>query len=135
MENIELKTLIGKHILTGVDFETEAVKQWDDCYEDCEVVRFELDGKTYIAMEDPSDGYRSCMKDCKVVDEKPKNVFDGVEVMGIMKPDGYDKNDTIQFYDIKSGKIVLEIGTDNYDDYYPCWVGRWTPENLHVNGA
>jgi len=45
MENIELKTLIGKHILTGVDFETEEVKQWNDYYEDCEVVRFELDGK------------------------------------------------------------------------------------------
>lgn len=135
MKTVELNTLIGKHKLTGVDYETEAIKRydWDESLTDCQVIRFRLDGKTYLAIEDPSDGYRSAMKHCIIVDEKPKNKFKAVEVFGVMKSDGYYKCEVIQFYDTETNKIVLEIGTNNYDDYYPSFVGRWSPENLAVN--
>lgn len=134
METIELSSLIGKHKLTGVDFEHESIRnyEWSEL-EDCQVIRFRLDDKTYMATENPSDGYRSCMKQCVIVKEKPKNKFKAVEVYGVMKPDGYDKNNIIQFYDTETNKIVLEIGTANFDDYYPSFVAKWTPENLCLN--
>ena len=135
METVELKSLIGKHKLTGVDYSTEAVKiyEWDESLTDSQVIKFCLDGKTYLAMEDPSDGYRSSMKHCIIIDEKPKNKFKAVEVFGIMKPRGYNENEVIQFYDIETAEVVLEVGTENSDDYYPSFVGRWIPENLYVN--
>lgn len=135
MEAVELKSLVGKHKLSGVDFENESVKryEWSDL-EDCQIVRFCLDGKTYMAVEDPSDGYRSCMQHCLVVPEMPKNKFEAVEVYGVMKgKENYNKNDIVQFYDTVTNKIVLEIGTSNSDDYYPSWVANWSPENLCLN--
>lgn len=135
MESVELKSLIGKHELSGVDFENQSIKHYEfSDLEDCQVVRFCLDGKTFMAVEDPSDGYRSCMRHCIVVEDKIKNRFSPVEVYGIMKgPDCYDQNDIIQFYDTSTNKIVLEIGTSHTDDYYPSWVAKWSPENLCLN--
>jgi hypothetical protein len=45
----------------------------------------------------------------------------------------YSVNDTIQFIDVVTGKIVLEIGTDNTDDYYLYCVMNCNPENLVIN--
>jgi len=138
METVELNSLIGKHFLTGVDYSTESIKQyeWDDSMVDCQVIRFILDGKTYTATEDPSDGYRSCLKSIFVTKDKIKNKFAKVMVMGIMKPpSNYNNNDTIQFYDVETGKVVLEVGTDNHDDYYPSFVGVFYPDNLVLNRA
>jgi len=135
MEAIKLKSLVGKHKLSGVDFENKSVilYEWSDL-EYCQVVRFCLDGKTYMAVQDPSDGYRSCMKHCLVVPEMPKNKFEEVEVYGVMKGEGeYNENDVIQFYDTITNKIILEIGTSNANDYYPFWVAKWSPENLCLN--
>ncbi len=42
-------------------------------------------------------------------------------------------NYTIQFFDAVTNKLVLEIGTDNADDYYPYCVMDWHPENLAIN--
>jgi hypothetical protein len=54
--------------------------------------------------------------------------------MGKMKDnDTYSVNDTIQFIDVVTGKVVLEVGTDNTDDYYPYCVMNWYPENLACN--
>ena len=126
------KELVGKHYLSGFDTATEkAVDLW---HEDFEVVRFVLDGKTYKAIENPSDGYRSYLQDLIVTDEIISNTFPPQEVIGKMKENGdYSVNDTIQFIDVVTGKIVLEVGTDNTDDYYPFCVMNWHPENLAIN--
>ena len=51
-----------------------------------------------------------------------------------MKDDSdWEKNDTIQFIDVVTGKVVLEVGTDITDDYYPYCVLRWSPQNLAIN--
>ncbi len=52
---MELKDLVGEHELSGVDTTRERVKKYG-AYEDCEVVRFVIDGKTYKATEDPDAG-------------------------------------------------------------------------------
>jgi hypothetical protein len=131
---MELKDLVGEHELSGVDTTTERVKEYGDYYEDCEVVRFVIDGKTYKATEDPDDGYRSYLKEIEVTNEKVANTFPPQRVVGKMKDniDG-EENNTIQFIDTTTGNIVLEVGTDNTDDYYPYCVLRWSPENLAIN--
>ena len=129
---MELKDLVGEHLLSGFDTAIEPPK--DTWSEEAEVIRFVLDGITYKAIEDPSDGYRSYLQELEVTDEKITNTFEPQKVIGKMKDnDTYSVNDTIQFIDAVTGKIVLEVGTDNTDDYYPYCVMNWSPENLACN--
>jgi len=131
---MELKNLIGLHKLSGVDTTTERVKKWTDHYEDANVVRFVLGGKTYKAIEDHDDGYRSHCKELVVCDEVVSNNFHPQKVWGKMKDNNtYSTNDTIQFIDVVTGRVVLEVGTDNTDNYYPYCVMNWNPENLAIN--
>lgn len=133
---MELKDLVGEHELSGVDTTTEKVKKYRDYYEDCEVVRFVIDGKTYKATEDTDDGYRSYLKELEVTDEKVTNSFPPQKVVGKMKDNSnQEKNNTIQFIDTVTGKVVLEVGTDNTDDYYSYCVLHWSPENLAINAG
>jgi len=90
-----------------------------------------LDRKTYTAIEDPTDGYRSAMKEIKESKAIVKNKFSPVKVMGIMRPNSLDE--LIDFYDIKTDKIVLSVGTHDYSDYYPMFVAEFTPENMIIN--
>ncbi|MBZ9632518.1 hypothetical protein LB465_17190 [Salegentibacter sp. LM13S] len=133
---MELKDLVGEHELSGVEISTVKVKQYGDYYEDTEVIMFVIDGKTYKATEDPDDGYRSYLKELEVTEEKVANSFPPQKVVGKMKKNStYDVNDTIQFIDAVTEKIVLEVGTDNTDDYYPYCVLYWNPENLAINAG
>jgi len=105
---MELKDLVGKHELSGIDTTTEKVKQYGDYYEDCNVIRFVLDGKTYKAIEDPYDGYRSYLNELKITNEKITNTFPPQKVIGKMKDDSeWETNNTIQFIDEVTGKIVF----------------------------
>ena len=129
---MKLKDLVGEHILDAVDFDSTEVNRWGDL-EDSQVCRFRLDGNTYVAIEDPSDGYRSSMDEIRI-DKKSsmKNIFGGVAVVGVHRTTGSygDKNDVLELIDIKTGGVVLEVGTDSVDDYYPSFVARFHPQNL-----
>ena len=131
----KLEDLVGLHTLTGVESGYVKDKQWDDNYEDCNYISFILDGIQYTAIEDPSDGYRSCMS--RLITKKKvkiKNVFPEVKVFGYMK-----ENDTCKDYDVfillsvKNAKKILEVGTENIVDYYPCFVANFYPENMPIN--
>ncbi len=131
---MELKDLVGLHSLSSVDITIEKVKQYGETYEDAEAIRFVLDGITYKAIENPDDGYRSYCNELEVCNEIVSNTFAPHKVMAKMKEDGsYQKNDTLQLIDVITGKVVLEVGTDNTDDYYPYCVMQWNPENLAAN--
>lgn len=132
---VKLDSLVGEHVLDAVDTFTESVKaSYGDYYEDCELIRFRLNGTVYTAIEDPSDGYRSCMSSLIVSpNDEMKNVFPPVRVMGIKKAPTYGTHDTLQLIDLKTGKVVLEVGTDNDDDYYPSFVSAFWPEHMAVN--
>lgn len=131
---MELKDLVGLHELSGVDTATEKVTKWGNYDEDANVVRFVLDDKTYKAVEDPGDSYRSYCEELIVCDEVVSNIFPPQKVLGKMKDNSaHEVNDTIQFIDVVTGKVVLEVGTDNTDDYYPYCVMNWWPENLACN--
>ena len=127
----ELVEFIGTFTLTGFDrYVVPKVEKYDG---DSAVALFILDNVTYAIVEDPEDGYRSSMKDLFVTKEICKNKIPPHIVEGKKKPNGYGKNDVIDFYDVFTNKIVLSIGTSDCDDYYPCCQMLFTPEHLAVN--
>jgi hypothetical protein len=135
---MELKDLIGLHQLGGVDMSSDPLSKWSgrerDDYEQCEVINFVLDGKTYTAIQDPDDGYRSHMREIMISDYHVSNVFPPIQVLGIMR-ESYrgDEHDIIDFYDTKNAKLVLSVGTKYTNDYYPSWVAEFNPVNMSIN--
>jgi hypothetical protein len=134
---IQMQALVGKHLLSGVDESILNIKRWDDDFENCQCINFVLDGKTYTAIEDPDDGYRSSMDKLIESEEVVSNVFSSIEVLCLYKDktgNSYSTDcDILEFYDTENGKKVLEIGTDNTDDYYPSFVASFVPENFSKN--
>ena len=131
---MELKDLIGLHYLTGV--EMSVIKDDGD---DCNCVKFTLDGITYCAVEDPSDGWRSYCKTLVISDASAKYSFPPLQVLCVMES-GKELNDeppylvdVLRCIDVITGKEVLAIGTEGFDDYYPGCVMRYTPENMAHN--
>jgi len=137
---VELDSLVGEHILDAVDISVDSVKDtYGDYFVDCELVRFRIDGNVYTAIEDPSDGYRSSLRSLIISpNDEMRNVFPAVRVLA-RKKDNSDRyggsNDTLQFIDLVTGKTVLEVGTDNSDNYYPSFVGAFWPENMATNAS
>lgn len=130
---MELQDLVGLHKLTGIDFDVKSIEKYGEL-ENCQCVNFVLDGKTYTATEDSNDGYRSTMAEIKISGFKVSNKFKAVKVLGMMRNQTWDRKcDIIDFADCVNGKIILSIGTDNTDDYYPSFVSDWSPDNLAVN--
>jgi hypothetical protein len=136
-DQVDLDSLVGEHVLDAVDTFSENIKrEYGDYYEDCEIIRFRIDGKVYTATEDPSDGYRSCMGALFVSETEPmRNVFPPIRVLAKKKDDDRygGSNDTLQLIDMMTGKTVLEVGTDNSDDYYPSFVNAFWPEHMVTN--
>jgi hypothetical protein len=133
---MELSDLVGEHMLDAVDSSNEQVKTWGDQFEDCSVLRFRLDGKVYVATEDPDDGYRSSMRDLVVLpdDTIMHNTFAPQRVVGRYRnKSDYNEADVLELVDAVTGLIVLEVGTDNTDDYYPWFVGNFHPQNMACN--
>lgn len=118
---VALESLVGKHKLSGVDFGQQG---------EATTIVFILDGKTYMAVEDSDDGYRSSLGTFEVTDTVVKNTFEPQEVTCT-----YDggSNDTLEIIDAITGKIVLRVGTDNSDDYYPSFVDEFSPQNMAIN--
>ncbi len=128
---IELKDLVGPHKLSGVDVSNVNVKnEYGGEMEDCQCISFVIDGKTCTAIENPDDGYRSSMREIRVNLAPLKNTFEPIDVICRYKTD--HESDILEIIDVKNDKVVLEVGTDNTDDYYPYFVCNWIPENLSV---
>ena len=133
-EIMELKELVGLKTLTGVSNSNEPLDNgWgeNETY-DAQTFTFILDGITYTASEDNNDGYRSAMGELFVDKFKCKNTFEPVQVLCVHKDKsnyGYDNADILVLYGM-NGKVILEVGTDNSDDYYPSFVSVFYPENI-----
>ena len=134
---VELKELVGTHILDAVCFSREDVKdEWGD-YRDSNVMSFRLDGIVYTAIENPIDGYRSCMRKLSAEDGVDiDNVFAPVEVIARHRRKGEhnsEEDDVLEVLDAKTGKAVIEVGTDYMDDYYPYFVAAFDPTAMAIN--
>ena len=130
---MELNDLCGSHVLRGI--ETGQKERTVFGYkETCNYVKFQLDETVYIAMENPSDGYRSYCEDLVIEDTPCKIQIPDVPVVCSMLGDNeFERNDVLVLTDFETGKIVLQVGTGNFDDYYPYCVFEWHPENLACN--
>ena len=133
METVELESLVGMHTLSGVDRVTITTGMSEYKYESADVLNFILDGKVYSAMEDHNDGYRSALGTILVSEGTLKNMFEPIGVLGIMRDGANYSCEILDLYDVANGKVVLSVGTDNVDDWYPWFVAEFEPRNLHVN--
>jgi hypothetical protein len=129
---LELKDLVGKHVLTGCQYGTMTeTYNWGE--ETSNTLDFILDGRVLSVIEDPDDGYRSSMRG--IVENRDgliiTNTFEPCEVVGIAGT-GIEA-DVIHFYDVVTGKVVISIGTLDIDSYYPCFIAEFNPENMAIN--
>jgi hypothetical protein len=42
-------------------------------------------------------------------------------------------DEVLELIDAANGKVILEVGTSNVDDYYPSFRAGWTPQDMAVN--
>jgi hypothetical protein len=132
--SVDFKDLLGDHFLDAVDRDTKEVQRWSEEFESVNVLRFRLGGVVYMAVENPSDGYRSSMDKFFVSEDVMMNVFRPVKVTARMRPnDEWRNNDVLELVDVANGEVILAVGTSNNDDYYPSFVGEWWPDKLAVN--
>ena len=131
---MELKDLVGTHVLTAVDMNIDSLPQdiRRDVYENANVINFELDGVTYAVVEDPEDSYRSSMREILVVQYTIGNRFTPCKVKCKMRG-GYSGEDILDMRDVITGEIVLSVGTERVGRYYPCFIAEFTPENMIIN--
>ena len=126
----------GVHQLTSVF--TYAYGGWES---DGNGVILILDGDIYYCYENPDDGYRSysVIEKAKSLDEIKCNYrlpsFPPQDVYVKFK----DKKDNLGdpswecLITNKNGELILKLGTDNYEDYYPMAIFEYHPENLPIN--
>ena len=107
----------------------------DDEYsgEDINALIVQVDGKNYLCYEDPDDGYRS-HSEFQETDKPCTNTFPPQRVMVKTYDQGSHgyKDHGVKFFN-PDFELILHIGTENYDDYYPMAVWEWHPENLPIN--
>ena len=128
-------------MLSGVSLVNYKMDDYDDEYSQYEeAVLLTIDGKNYIAMTDPDDGYRSY--GCFFETEKyrqtnafppqrvfVKNIYDtSFEEESQM----YYQYEGIEIYNM-SGENILRVGTDISDAYYPMACFKYNPQNLPIN--
>ena len=132
---IPLEGLRGRYTLTGVDLVVLPPTERDDWYDSSShAIRFILDGLTYEAKEDPQDDYRSSLDTITIVTTPVNNVFEPCQVIATKRAGSkHEACDIVDFTDTLTGKVVLSVGTDNTDDYYPWFVGDFDPTALFVN--
>lgn len=125
--------LNGTHLLTGIDQQQQLKRQDPDGYtEELNTVIFTIDGENYRAVEDPDDGYRSYCEDLELCDLNPIITFPAVEVI-IKTKDEKDGFCGIEFIDILSKEVILRLGTDYSQWYYPMCIFEWHPEKMYTN--
>ena len=74
------------------------------------------------------------MEELEVSEEPCKFKLPNIEVVCTMMGDErYVRNDVLQFVDVLSGKEILSVGTENFDDYYPYCHLEYHPENMYCN--
>lgn len=131
-----LADLVGLHQLSGVDTGNMRVENMWGEQENCQFVKFTLDGVHYMAVEDPDDGYRSRCRELVTSETPPRFSFPPQSVVCSMKgPDTelHENNDILVVKDCITEEIVLEVGTANYDDWYPYCHFEYHPENMACN--
>ena len=131
-DNIDLQALVGPHKLSAVGFKDESCKDGWSGRSTVSSMLFTLDGKTYQAIEDPDDGYRSSMRELVLTNEEPSDKFEPIDVICNYVSEGsYGyKDDMIECVDAKTGVVLLSFGTSSIDDYYPSFEANFYNDRI-----
>lgn len=130
---MELRDLVGIHTMTGIETGTVKRENWWSGNDNCNYVKFKLDGTTYMAVEDPDDGYRSCCRELEIVDGECRMSLPNILVECKMRDKVHD--DILEFYDISNNQMFMAVGTGDTTDYYPYFMFEYTPEVLCCNAT
>lgn len=126
----------GKHYLTAVF--TYSYEGWESNGDGVILI---LDGDIYYCYENPDDGYRSysVIEKAKSLDEikcdhqlptfPPQEVY----VKFTYKKDELGDPSWECLITNEYNELILKVGTDNYEDYYPMAIFEYHPENLPIN--
>ena len=136
---MELKS--GIHYLSGVC----EVFGMVDMYQEINGILITIDGKDYIAYHDAYDGYRSYGVFCDCDDNTnfnfvQKNKFPNQMVYIKFFDEDYIDIDTYTNV-VKKGiiilnedyEVILKVGTDYSEAYYPYSIFEYNPQNLPIN--
>lgn len=120
----------GHHMLSGVS--NFIHKGCDDGMGDGVIIV--LDDKIYSCYEDPDDGYRSYSIIRAGV---PNNIEKKCTNIFPPQPVNVQFEEHYNIWDCKitnkDGDLILRVGTDELDDYYPTAIFEYHPENLPIN--
>lgn len=123
---------LGEHLLSGVE-SFSVVRDYDKSISGYYLV---IDDTVYAFEIDPDDGYRS-YGDLSIPDnikkEDIRNSFQPVRVIISDEPESGKEAIMYAIRDCSNGKVILRIGTDYTDGYYPCAIFDYYPENMVIN--
>lgn len=92
---------------------------------------FQLGRVIFEVVEDESDGYRSMMRHVLIKSKSASvahnTVLATVLIRKAISNDMYRTFEGYELMDVNTGHAWLKFGTDNNDDYYPCFTYYWTP--------
>lgn len=121
--------LLGRKMLTTIS--TSILNPKLGSGDDDEAVAIELDGETFLFLEDGNDGYRSSLG---FIFHSPGGFYAStyprrlVDITFVTEGDDYTSPaEVFEFRDVETGKLALAIGTSNIDDYYPSFICRYDP--------
>ena len=102
----------------------------------------DLGDMTVFVFEDPDDGYRSSAAEpmiakCSLYSfgVSPDYIHAPVLIRRWTESKYGSGADGIELIDRRNGAMILRLGTDNTDDYYPSFTCEWMPQNLFDNAA
>ncbi len=92
---------------------------------------FKLEQFVFEAVEDPDDGYRSCMQEVRMKDDTEGLIFFTTPLARVRVTENSDSVDDFDGYalvDVKDGHEWLVFGTSESSDYYPSFIFCYTPK-------
>ena len=126
----------GKHKFSGI----EPYARPSDYWGECEGYYIVIDDTVYAFERDPDDGGRSygnlyIPENISVNDIKNRFPAEDV-IITLYNRDKSDSYEDKRFYTIvnaETGKVILKIGTDYTESYYPVAICHYYPENIAIN--
>lgn len=89
--------------------------------------KFKLDDLVFEALEDPYDGYRSTLGAVVIINDS--NIFHKRPLAKVkMLYEPFEDNLYHKLIDTDTNHVWLVIGTGDFNDYYPYFVFRYTPD-------
>lgn len=128
----------GTHLFSGVA-EVNVQVGWPEDEEYADGIVMTIDGHDWLVYADPDDGYRSygCLMMCDGKYKVPQFPAQLVHIKNYHEEGEDDGGWPIDYDKMvmtgRNGRLILEIGTDHSDQWYPHAIFYYNPANLPIN--